>query len=282
MAPVLGDRAIGSITRADVQALVDGWASKKAPSTVGRQYSCLRAIFAFAEADERIVRSPCRGIRLPQVHLVDRPELQAEQLSALAEALGPAEGPMMWLGAVLGLRWAEVAGLTVDRVNFLAGRVTVGRQLTRQRVIAAPKSAAGKRSLAAPSWLMEDLAAVLARRDLTAADGDTLVFVNRDEGPLDYSDWRRRVWGPACVQAQLPHLRFHNLRSTAATALVAAGVDIKTAQRRLGHSSPHVTLALYARATASADRQAAELVGDMLRSHRSIDGAASKRAHRST
>jgi integrase len=47
----------------------------------------------------------------------------------------------------------------------------------------------------------------------------------------------------------------------AATALVAAGVDIKTAQTRLGHSSPSVTLGIYARATEQADRLAAEAVG---------------------
>ncbi|MGH9124885.1 MAG: tyrosine-type recombinase/integrase [Acidimicrobiales bacterium] len=60
-------------------------------------------------------------------------------------------------------------------------------------------------------------------------------------------------------------LRFHDLRSLAATALVAAGVELKTAQTRLGHSSPHVTLALYARATAKADRAAADSVGEHFR-----------------
>jgi integrase len=47
----------------------------------------------------------------------------------------------------------------------------------------------------------------------------------------------------------------------AATALVAAGVDIKTTQVRLGHSSPTVTLGIYARATEQADRLAAEAIG---------------------
>jgi len=66
---------------------------------------------------------------------------------------------------------------------------------------------------------------------------------------------------PACERAKLPGLRFHDLRSLAATALVAAGVDVKTAQTRLGHSSPQVTLGIYARATAQNDRNAADAVG---------------------
>jgi len=56
----------------------------------------------------------------------------------------------------------------------------------------------------------------------------------------------------------------------AATALVSSGVDIKTAQVRLGHSSPSVTLGIYARATAQADRQAAEVVGALFASAASV------------
>jgi len=78
-------------------------------------------------------------------------------------------------------------------------------------------------------------------------------------------NWRRRTWATVSEKAKLEGLRFHDLRSLAATALVAAGVDVKTAQTRLGHSSPQVTLALYARATAEADRNAANLDGERFR-----------------
>lgn len=263
--PAFGKRPIGSINKADVQALVHAWTADKAASTVGRQYSCLRAIFAYAESDERIVRSPCRDIRLPRVALVDRPSLSAGQLTALADALGPDLAPMMWCGAVLGLRWAEVAGLTVDRLDILGGRLTVDRQLARSRELAPPKSHAGRRILACPAWLVDELAALLARRRLTAANADAFLFVTGAGTPLDYTRWRSRTWVPACNKAGLPGVRFHDLRSLAATALVAAGVDVKTAQTRLGHSSPQVTLAIYARATVDADRAAAELVGAVLR-----------------
>ena len=51
---------------------------------------------------------------------------------------------------------------------------------------------------------------------------------------------------------------FHDLRRTNATGLVAEGVDVKTAQIRLGHSDPRTTLALYAQATSAGDRAAAD------------------------
>jgi integrase len=268
--PVLGKRPLASVTRHDVQSLVDSWAAEQAPSTVGRQYSALRAMFAYAEDSERLPRTPCRGrIRLPHVTLVERPELSADDLERLAGALDENQATMMWVGVVLGLRWAEVAGLTVGALDLLGGSLQVAHQLTREhRTLGPPKSDAGKRALACPAWLIDDLAAVLARRGLTAADADALVFVSPDGAPLHYSNWRRRVWRPATIAAGMPALRFHDLRSTAATALVAAGTDVKTAQTRLGHSSSRVTLDLYARSTARGDRSAADAVGAYLRPSR--------------
>lgn len=263
--PALGSTSVGAVTRADVQRLVDGWAVPQAASTVGRQYSCLRAMFAYAEAAEMIGRTPCRGIRLPKTSLVERPALDADQLERLADALGPDQAPMMWLGAVGGLRWGECAALAVGGVDLLAGRVTVSQQLGRDGQLGPPKSQAGIRRLAIPTWLIEELAALLSRRGLTGADSSAPIFVGATGRPLDYTNWRVRAWLPACEKAGLGGLRFHDLRSLAATALVAAGVDIKTAQTRLGHSSPQMTLGLYARATVEADRAAADAVGRRIR-----------------
>ena len=116
--------------------------------------------------------------------------------------------------------------------------------------------------MAVPAWLVDELAALMARRSLNAANGETLLFTGGSGQPLHYPNWRRRTWVPACEAAGLPGLRFHDLRSLATTALIAQGVDVKTAQVRLGHSSPQVTLAIYARATREGDRAAADKVGE--------------------
>jgi integrase len=270
-------RAVGSVTPADVQRLVDTWKADRAPSTVKRMYSALRAMFNYAVAAEMIVRTPCRNIRVPAAELVDRPVLDADQLQVVADALGD-HGPMVWLGAVLGLRWGEVAGLRVGDLDILGGQVSVTGQLGRDRVRSAPKSTAGLRTLAAPRWLLDMLAAHLAVRGLSAADADALVFVNRSGGPLNYTAWRRIRWAPAATKAGLSGLRFHDLRSVAASAMVAEGVDVKTAQKRLGHANPALTLAIYARATADADRRAADAVGERFRPR---DGRAMVRRSRS-
>ena len=80
-------------------------------------------------------------------------------------------------------------------------------------------------------------------------------------GAWPYSNFRRRFWLPAVDRAGLAGLGFHDLRRMAATALVGENVDLKTAQIRLGHSDPRLTLAVYAQATTEADRTAADRVG---------------------
>jgi integrase len=263
--PVLGSRKMQSITRADVQLLVDTLATTHAPSSVLRTFSCLRAVFSFAERSEIVGRNPTRGTRLPRVALTMRPVLDADQVDRLAEALGPDQAPMLWLGVVLGLRWGEAAGLKVGRIDFLRQTITVAEQLGRDLLLLPPKSDAGRRTLSAPAWLIDELAALIRRRGPHSTHAGCLVFTTAAGLPWHYTSWRRDVWVPGTKEAGLDGLRFHDLRSNAATALVAAGVDIKTAQTRLGHANPAMTLAIYARATAEADRKAADAVGERFR-----------------
>jgi integrase len=263
--PVVGDRPVGSITPADVQALVNGWCRQKAPNTVRRQYSVLAAVMAAAVLSDLIARSPCRGIKLPGTPHAERHIVTADELAALAEALGEDFGLMAYLGAVLGLRWGEVAGLRVGRLDFLRATLAVAEQVTQGprgvTVVGAPKSAAGRRTLTVPPELMDRLAGQLSRRGLTGADPAAFVFATPSGTPLDYAHWRQRVWLPATRVAGLTGLTFHDLRRANATGLVAEGIDMKTAQTRLGHSDPRLTLAVYAQATTEADRSAAARIG---------------------
>ncbi|HTW07994.1 MAG TPA: tyrosine-type recombinase/integrase [Acidimicrobiales bacterium] len=260
--PIIGPNKISRVTRATCQELVDGWsAAGLSASTVRRQAATLRALFSYAVRSDLLPRSPFLGIRLPRATLVDRPVLRPAQLEHLASALPSDQEAMMWVGVVAGLRWSEVAGLTVGDVDTDEGYITVRHALDRRRRRTPPKSAAGTRRLAIPDRLADMLAPLIDKRP---NDPDALLFVNSRGGALHYSNWRKRTWLPACQKAGLPGLRFHDLRSMAATAMVRAGVDVKTAQVRLGHANASTTLGIYARATAEADRRAAEAAGSLL------------------
>lgn len=265
MLPGLGSRPVGTITPADAQRLVSDWCRRYAPRTVHRHYDVLAAVLNLAVLEELVARTPCRGIKLPAIRHVDRHIVTPEELTALADALGPDYELMAYLGAVLGLRQAESVGLRVGRLDFFRGTLTVAEQLTRGRkgsmATGAPKSDAGRRTLSVPAELMEMLAAHLARRGVTGQDPEAFVFATPGGAPPDYTHWRRRIWKPATVAAGVDGLTFHDLRRANATGLVAEGVDVKTAQTRLGHSDPRLTLAIYAQVTGEADRAAADRIG---------------------
>jgi integrase len=256
------------LTPSDIRALVTDCYARLAPRTVRRTYGALRAVLNYAVENDLVVRSPCRGIRLPAIEAARTMILEPRDLLRLADSMVEEFAPMVWLGAVLGLRWGEVAGLRVGRIDLLRRTVTVAEQVTRGAggvgFVSPPKSAAGHRTLSIPEELANVLSRHLAYRGLTGATSDALLFTRTDGRPLDYSNWRRRVWLPAVELADLKGLGFHDLRRTNATAMVLDGVDVKTAQARLGHSDPRLTLAIYAQATGEGDRSAAEKLGARL------------------
>lgn len=265
--PAFKDRHVSSITSEQVQALVNKWSKTHAASTVARMFSVLRAVMNFAVAADMIHRSPCKRIRLPQAYPRTAKILDGETLQALAGALGDT-GPMVYL-AVQGLRWGEIAGLRVGHLDLLRHKVRVEKQRTRgegsQMVEQDPKTRAAVRPVAIPDWLSAMLTEHLASRGLTGADSNAPVFTSPKGLPLAYDNWKTRAWYPAVKEVGLGGLTFHDLKHTAGTELVKAGVDVKTAQARLGHASPVTTLKIYAQATPEADREAADRVGERFR-----------------
>jgi integrase len=277
--PAIGDRTIGSLTPVDIRRLVAEWSEDLAPRSVRRIYGTLRAALNYAVEVDRLARTPCRGIHLPAAEPVKAIVPDPVQLVELADAIDPDYSAMIWLGAVLGLRWGEVAGLRVGNVDLLRKSVTIVEQVTRGRGgagnIGPPKSDAARRTISIPWELADELSAHMKALELTGADPEALLFPNHDGRPLDYSNWRGRVWEPAVESIGMGNLNFHDLRRTNATAMVAEGVDVKTAQARLGHSDPRLTLAIYAQATTEGDRSAASKLGARLMGSPLRDAASS-------
>ncbi len=197
--PELGDWAVGQIAPADVQRLVRTWSSKLAPRSVRRRYAVLRAVLTFAVDTDRIARSPCRRIKLPEVEPVRHRIVAPNELQRLAGAVGESSGAMVYLAAVLGMRWGECAGLKVGAIDFASSTVAIVSQLTRGHkgaiVNGAPKWQS-HRTIAAPQALMDMLSEHLRIRGLSGGDTDDYVFVAPDGRELHYSNWRQRGLEP--------------------------------------------------------------------------------------
>lgn len=263
LSPTLGNRALGTITPADVQALVTTWSTQSEPRTVRRQYGVLRAVLNAAVAAEIIARSPCRGIRLPAVTQPTRHVVTGEELARIAAAMGD-YGPM-------ASRCRPRS--SVGRVRRLAGRPprlppldAGGRRAPHQRPGRPDGDGSAQVTGRTPHDGCPSAPHGAALRPSRGPGSHRcrrrrVGFHRSQGGPLDYAHFRRRVWGPATVAVNLRGLAFHDLRRANATGMVLEGVDLKTAQTRLSHSDPRLTLAGYTQATSAADAAAAERLG---------------------
>jgi integrase len=264
--PVMGEERIERVQPRDVQQLVNDWRTQHAPRTVKRNYEVLRAMFGYAVRNDWLARTPCRNIVLPSIDGTRRYELSTADVGRIATHLPERYRVMVWLGATLGLRWSEVAALRVGRLDLAEGQLSVTEAITRgisgRNVLSPPKSYAGRRTMYMPDVVTAMLATHLEGEGLSQNDADALVFTDDEGGALRYSNWRRRVWEPATAAAGCGGAGFHDLRRLNATTLVVEGVDVKTAQTRLGHTDPRVTLAIYASSPAAVDRAAADVIGD--------------------
>jgi integrase len=266
--PKLGGHLVKQVTKVDCQALVDSWVTEGlAAHTVRRQATCLHALLQYA-VDKRIrTDCPADGLRLPAkptARLVDPSE---DDYQRLAEALGPDEDTMMWVGAETGARWAEVAGLIKSDVDLGRKVIRISMQLDRGAKRVPVKTEAGKRAIPISDVLVEQLARHYERSGLTSADPSTYIFRTHRRGqpkPLGYSNYRVQIWKPACEKAGLPDLGFHDLRRANATALVDAGINLKVAQERLGHAQISTTLGIYARATRTAHEAAPDALAQRM------------------
>jgi integrase len=84
-----------------------------------------------------------------------------------------------------------------------------------------------------------------------------LIFPNGAGNPIDDSSMLRRHFFPALKKAGVDRIRFHDLRHTYASLLIEQGENIKYIQNQLGHSSPSVTLDVYAHLLKPSNPQAA-------------------------
>lgn len=142
-----------------------------------------------------------------------------------------------------GIRFGELTALRVARVDLGRRRLhvaesasEVGGQARLEQRQEPPDT-----PVPVPAGLIGPLAAACEGK----GPGD-LVFNSPHGAPLRLGNWRSRVFDPACAGVGIVGLTPHDLRHTAASLAIAAGANIKTVQRMLGHASAAMTLDVYA------------------------------------
>jgi integrase len=217
-----GERDPGTITAADVQEWIGGLRLK--PSSVRRYLATLRALLDFADVDPNPARDP--RVKLPREEptVVDPPTV-AEVDTIIGHC------PQRWR---LPLRVLEQTGMRVGELHRLEWG-DVDEAGLRFRVKQG-KTAAARRWLAVPEWLIEEVAAICPREDRTP---ERRVF------PGFTPDVAKNVMARACKAAGIVHRHPHDLRHRYASVQIGRGVPVTQVAAQLGHSRKSLTLDTY-------------------------------------
>jgi integrase len=199
------------------------------------------------------------------------PEAQTWDAKQVAAVLAVGEQtPLaaLWRLALLtGMRRGELLGLKWDDVDIDKRTLAVRRTLSRGKggtwELGQPKTTSGRRSITLPDSCVSAL-----RKHRAAQNAERLrlgplwqdngfVFTNEVGRPLHVNSLTLQ-YEKLIKTAEVPRIRFHDLRHTSATLLLAQDVHPKIVQERLGHSDIGMTLNRYSHVTPSMQREAAE------------------------
>lgn len=256
----LGDIPLQRLAPHDLRRMLDRVGEAYSLRTTAKALERVRLVLREALALELIHRDPSAAVRLPRASEREKAaqHLEPLQVRLLLEYADASQSPVMALLlrmlVQLGLRKGEALGLQWRDVDFVGATLKVERQYTLQGSKAALgplKTRAARRLVPIPADL---LARLKARYDGLLTEGYTPrglqgAFVFGLDRPLDVNApnhyLRRLVERIRLEHPDFPQVRIHDLRHTAASLLLARGVDVSLVSERLGHGNVNVTLSIY-------------------------------------
>jgi integrase len=274
--PELGSIPLAKLSARDVQAAYGHLLGRGlSPSTVRLAHSVLHRALDRAVALHLVVRNATDAAKPPRSI---RPAIRTWTPEEARAFLAAAEGDELaafWLPALHAqLRQGELIALRWQDVDLGRGVLVVRRTLTRdakgKQMTGEPKSQYGRRSV---SLGADVVAALRAHRASQAERRLRLGAVWHDEDAVfDRGDGRALAartlhtrFKCLLADAGVPKIRFHDLRHTGATLMIANGIPTKVVSERLGHANISITLGLYAHVQEGMQRDAAARLDEMLR-----------------
>ena len=258
----------------------DGRPPGLAAGTIRTRVNNVRAVLRAAVRDRVIASDPSDGIALPRVR---RAEV-AMTLPAAADVRALLDvAPGEWqafvaLCAFAGLRLGEAAALQVGDIDFLRRTLTVTRQVQRANrgeVEIRPPKYGSERTVYLADGLVTILAAHVAAH-CPGADPGRWLF-GSDAAIPPHQNTVGYWWRKTRTAAGCGAVRLHDLRHFYASGLIAAGCDVVTVQRALGHASATVTLNTYAHLWPTAEDRTRAAAASMLADALSANAADSAR-----
>ena len=275
--PHLGDRKIGSVTTADIQKMYN-WLRENgrvnehyekgntlSDSMIRSVHMMLHQAMDTAVRERLIAKNPTEGTVIPKANYAPKQILTEAQLEKFLEVV---RQDKLWYDffyteLTTGLRRGEICGLRWTDFDAKTGRLKIRRAVTSRKgggvKIGETKTETGTRTIQLPPSTAELLK---ARKKKSYSDW---IFCNPTEPelPMSPSTAYRRL-KTLLRYAELPSIRFHDLRHTFATHALTSGVDAKTLSGILGHTNASFTLDTYTHVTTDMQRKASGVVGSFL------------------
>jgi integrase len=252
--PELGRIPLQKLTTADIAAAYGGFDRNPSPRTRRHIHRILKSALARAVEQQRLARNPALALkRLPKVEPRPVNTLTVEQSTRLLKAIRHTTSywPVL-IALATGMRRGEILALRWKNVELDSGMVRVVESLEQTKAglrFKSPKSEKA-RAVPLPRFAIAELrdwkrkqAETLLRLGIRQ-DPDTLVCA-REDGKPKQPDSLTHEFTYLISRTDVPRVRFHDLRHSHATQLLAQGVHPKIVQERLGHSTITITLDLY-------------------------------------
>jgi integrase len=258
--PTLGRTALVNLAPSAIRSWYSSLAQSH-PSTAAKAYRLLSAILRTAVVDGFLVTSPCKvngaGVERP----AERPVATVVEVGALEAAMPEHLRLIVTLAKWCQLRRAELLGLRRRDVDLASATIHIEQSRTvtmhGRSLVKAPKTQAGRRTVAVPESLVEKIGDHLSR--FAGPEPDDLVFMGITGVPLT-ANVLQVAWQRARAIVGRNDLRLHDLRHTGLTLAAATGATTVELMHRAGHSSS-VAAMRYQHATKERDRIIADALG---------------------
>jgi integrase len=266
--PAIGHQRLSQLTPLAVQSFYSEL-ERKGISPRTRQMIHARLHRALNQAVKwgLVARNVCDAVEKPAA---PRPTMRVLDSAQVKKFLMAAQADryscIYVLAVTTGLRQGELLALHWDDIHLRDGSLSVRhtlQELNGRLELVEPKTAKGRRRVDLPALAMD---ALRDHRKRMFAEGHPgpWVFCDSKGGPLRKGNLVRRSFNRVLRTAELPRIRFHDLRHTAATLLLQEGVHPKVVQERLGHAQIGLTLDTYSHVLPTMQREAADRLDRIL------------------
>ena len=262
-------------------------------TTMREYFFLIRSVFEYAFNEQYILRNPCATVKAPKKDPVERGYLSKDEYHRLMVRVDLAEDEayreleekearmrargkdidrtylkgMLSICYLLVVRLGMATGMRLGEAIKPVWPDLAGNQLKIPRM--STKTDAGFRVVFLDDETLKHLRKwKRVQKRLLASLGiqvtkQTPMFCNGVGKALDTSHFRH-WWDKWRVDNDFDDLLFHELRHTQATLLLGDFMDLKTVQKRLGHSDPSTTLRFYSHAIPDNDELAAGMIGALM------------------